>query len=257
MRHAPPMMETTSIPQTHLDSDAPTRTGVFTRRQAIGVGYAPGSIAHRLRTGQWLALRRGIYVERRRYQGCATEAERHALRVAAATLALDACDTVASHQSAAFLHGLAAVRPPPMVIVSRPPGAPGRDRVRGVHVHRAALPAAHVGRALGIPATSAARTAVDLARTLPFGEAVIAMDSAMHLGLTGRAELEQVLAGCRGWPGSQRAVAVVGFANAAAGVAHRCDAGRAGSPAAGATGAHRRRSAATGGLSLAGVRDHR
>src|SRR5919197_5180054 len=216
MRHAALMMETTSKSQTHADPNASTRSGVFTRRQAIGVGYTPGTIAHRLRTGQWLALRRGIYVERRRYQGCATDAERHALQVAAAILALDARGTVASHQSAGFLHGLALLRLPPTAIVSRPPAGPGRDRVRGVHVHRAALPVAHVGRALGIPTTSAARTAVDLARTLQFGEAVIAVDSALHLGLTGRAELEEVLAVSRGWPGSQRAGAVVAFADAAA-----------------------------------------
>jgi hypothetical protein len=193
-----------------------TRDGVFTRRQALEAGYTSDTIVHRLRTGQWLALRRGVYVERRRYEACTTEPERHALSIAAAVLTLNACDTIASHQSAALLHGLSLLQPPELVVVSRPPAAPGRDQARGVHVHRAGLPMAHLGHAYGVPVTSGARTAVDLARTLPFGEAVIAVDSALHLGRTGPDELQQVLAACWGWPGSQHASAVIGFADAGA-----------------------------------------
>lgn len=193
-----------------------TRRGVFTRREAIEAGYTPAAIVHRVRMGRWLALRRGIYVERRHYDACTTEPELHALHVAAAVLALDAGDTVASHQSAALLHGLTLLQPPALVVVSRPPGAPGRDAARGVHLHRARLPAAHVGQVHGVPVTLGARTAADLARTLPFNEAVVAVDSALHLGRAGREQLEQVLADCWGWPGSQHASAVVSFADAGA-----------------------------------------
>jgi Protein of unknown function (DUF559) len=190
--------------------------GVFTRQHAVDAGYTPDVIRHRLETGAWVALRRGVYVERRRRDACTTARDRHALEVAAAVLALNTRDTVASHLSAALLHGITLLRPPKLVAVSRPPDAPGRDRARGVHLHRAALAAEHVGRALGLPVTTAARTVVDLARTLPFGDALVAADAALRLGQVGLEDLERVLGECRGWPGSPRARAVVGFADATA-----------------------------------------
>jgi hypothetical protein len=205
-----------AMPHILTGTAAVSRRDVFTRRQAIEAGYSPGAVKHRVRTGRWLALRRGVYIRRSLYQACKGDAERHALHVAAAVLALDAGDTVASHQSAALLHGLALLRPPALVTVSRPPDAPGRDQAHGVHVHRAGLADQHVARALGVPVTTVARTVIDLARTLPFGDAVVAADSALHLGLAERDHLEQVLARCRRWPGGPDAAAAVGFADPAA-----------------------------------------
>jgi very-short-patch-repair endonuclease len=57
---------------------------------------------------------------------------------------------------------------------------------------------------------------VDLARTLPFGDALVAADAALHLGQVSMEDLERVLGECRRWPGSSRARAVVGFADATA-----------------------------------------
>jgi very-short-patch-repair endonuclease len=199
-----------------LQAAAASSGGAFTRQQAVDAGYTPDAIRHRLRAGLWVALRRGVYVHRSLYDGCAGDRERHALNVAAAVLTVGGACAVGSHQSAALLHGLDLPQPPALASLTTPPGTPGRDRARGVHLHRAALPAAHVCRAAGVPVTTVPRTVVDLARTLPFGDAVVVADGALHLQATSPDELRQALAACRRWPGSPQAAAVVRFADAAA-----------------------------------------
>ena len=54
---------------------------------------------------------------------------------------------------------------------------------------------------------------MDLARTLTFGEGVVAADSALHHKLVTKPELTTVLDSCRGWPGTRRAAAVINFAD--------------------------------------------
>jgi len=64
----------------------------------------------------------------------------------------------------------------------------------------------------GAPVTSLARTAVDLARKGPALSAVVVLDGAVRAGVT-RQELDDVLADCRGWPGTQLARPFVSFAD--------------------------------------------
>ena len=58
-----------------------------------------------------------------------------------------------------------------------------------------------------------ARTVADLARTLPFMEAVVVADSATRQKLVGKAEVRAVLDGCASWPGTGQAQRVIEFAN--------------------------------------------
>ncbi len=81
-------------------------------------------------------------------------------------------------------------------------------------MHVAALPAEHVVSYRGVPLTSVPRTVIDLARTLPFGEAVAVADSALHARLTSKAELAAVIGDCPRWPGLQRAREVTAFSDA-------------------------------------------
>ena len=190
--------------------------GVFTRAQARAAGYSPEAIKHRLATGQWLALRRGIYTERAHYERFPPGSpERHALDAAAALLALGRHGgAVVSHQSAARLHGLELLEPPPpLVVITRPRC---RTKAPGVRAYRATMPPGHTARVHGVPVTSVARTVVDLARSLPFRDAVVTADAALHARKVTRAELEGMLAACRGWPGSDAAAAVVQFADPSA-----------------------------------------
>lgn len=76
---------------------------VFTRAEAVEAGFPAPAIDALVRSGAWIALRRGVYAEADRLP--ADRAERHAADVAAAARAT-AKEVVGSHESAALVHGL-------------------------------------------------------------------------------------------------------------------------------------------------------
>jgi very-short-patch-repair endonuclease len=137
-----------------------------------------------------------------------------ASRVMAAVLGLPSGNAVASHWSAAVVHGLDLLNAPrsDTVTVTRPPGR-YHGRARGVRFYSAELPPGQVAERFGTRVTTPARTVVDLARTLSFIEGVVVADSALHLGKAAKAGLEEVLAACSGWPGISRARKVVEFSD--------------------------------------------
>lgn len=120
----------------------------------------------------------------------------------------------ASHGSAAVLHGLARL--------GRPSGRVrltcdrGRARYRRLDVdarlHVAGLPIEHLTTVHGVVVTTAARTVVDLSRTVTFRSGVVLADSALRAGTTAR-EFHAVLDYCRRWPGRRRALAIAEFAS--------------------------------------------
>ena len=141
----------------------------------------------------------------------------HALNVANAVSGLPRA--VASHQSAAMLRGIDLLNRPPdgTVCITVPPGTrAGSYRRANVIRHSAALPEAHVTRLFGLPTTTAARTAVDIARTGTFMAGLVTADSALHQRWTSKTELRRVLASCDGWPGIGNARTVVEFASSLA-----------------------------------------
>jgi len=122
-----------------------------------------------------------------------------------------------SHQTAAQLHGLSLLGPPPArLCVTRPPGAGSRSGRSGVRVHCAALPAEHVGGRLAVPVTTVPRTVIDLARVLDFRAGVVVADSALQQKLTSKKELRAVIVACPRWPGVRGAAQVVEFADSRA-----------------------------------------
>jgi hypothetical protein len=132
---------------------------------------------------------------------------------AAVALTGDGASAVLSHQSAAYLHKIDLVgRSDLTVHLTRPPGA-DRHAPAGIQLHNADLPVEHVTQHLGLSITTAARTVVDLARTLPFRAGVVAADSALHRRLTTQTDLESVLAVCNRWQGASVAAAVIAFAD--------------------------------------------
>lgn len=125
-------------------------------------------------------------------------------------------DAVVSHASAAVLHGLHiwAVRLD-RVHVTRPRRNGGRCATF-VHVHTAPLDPAEMLVIGGIRVTSLARTVVDLARSLPFEQAVVVADSAMFYERPDRVEHDDLAAALERaprWPGSPAARRVIAFAN--------------------------------------------
>jgi hypothetical protein len=125
-------------------------------------------------------------------------------------------DAVVSHVSAAVLHGLRIWGVPlGRVHVTRRRAGGGR-RGTLVHVHVASLDPAEITLIAGMQVTSLARTAADLARTLPFEQAVVVADSATFYQRPDRVELGDlvdVLEAVPRRPGTRAARRAIAFAN--------------------------------------------
>ena len=144
------------------------------RPQLLAAGFSDDELRRLVRTGRLTPVRRGAYVQ----GGVPDDAlTRHVLQAVAAMRDL-AADAVVSHVSAAVLHRLRIwdVRLD-HVHVTRPRRSGGRCGAL-VHVHTAALDPSEVVTIAGLPVTSLARTVVDLARMLPFEQAVVLADAA-------------------------------------------------------------------------------
>lgn len=207
-----------------LRSVAAAQGGVFTPSDARRAGIDRSTARRLLRRGLWMQVRRGVYAETAFLQA-ATPAVRHAIATAAERLAAGVVG-VASHDSAALIHGLPLVGLPwhwpwfgsgrkdaERVHLTVPPGHPRLRDHDTVHWYKAALPPGRVVRRHGVPVTSLARTVVDIARHRPFAEALVVADAALHSERCSLADLEEVLRTCAGWPGIRRAVRVVAAAN--------------------------------------------
>ena len=126
-------------------------------------------------------------------------------------------DLVASHESAAYLHGIDLLLPNgttvPHVTLTRRPREHSHSQVSGALIRFAMLPDGHISTVLGIPVTSVARTVMDIARTTGFMEGVVAADSALHIHAAVKVEFAIVLEECAQWRGIVRARQVLDFAD--------------------------------------------
>jgi predicted transcriptional regulator of viral defense system len=188
--------------------------GVVTAGELRGLGFSPARIRTLARRGELEPLGRGVYVDAK--QASAVRAQgfpgEHALQVAAC-LALAERGCVASHRSAAVMHGLDLLgrHESRAVEVTKPPGTGSKKGRPGVNVHTASLPAGHRTLLAGIPVTTVARTVIDLARVTPFRAGVVAADSALRGKRASRRELESVIADCHRWRGIKQARRVAAF----------------------------------------------
>lgn len=157
-----------------------------------------------LREGELVVVRRGVLAGRR---CCLPDV---AFRVLAQQARIRG-PSWASHGTAGELHKLDRLgRASGAVRLLKSSGGAWRDAEVSVGV--AQLPPHHVTNVAGVPATSIARTVVDLGRRSTLVSAVVLADSALRRGCT-TAELEQVLADCRDWPGLPKAAAAVAQAS--------------------------------------------
>ena len=177
--------------------------GVFTAGQALRHGYTRDEIRARLASGRWLRVRRGIY------RG-AGGADPYLVQVAAAVLACTSGSAVASHSSAARLHGIALLVAPSVVEITVRAQAMTTS-VKGCVVHRGPL-AGWSAPVSGIATTTLVRTVVDLARDRPFTEGVAAADHVLRRGVT-PVQLTDAMHRLRGTPGQQKVRRVVEFAD--------------------------------------------
>jgi predicted transcriptional regulator of viral defense system len=186
---------------------------VVTLEQIAAAGVSADRVRRLVERGGLVNIRRGVYAPARLVSAAtADEPAAYALRVAG-VLAASGGHAVASHQSAAVLHGIDLIgrRPSDPVTVTRAPQGRGSRSWRDIQVHSAALPPHHLVTTSGIAVTSAARTVVDLARAQPFAAGVVAADSALRSKKATMAEINAVIADCVRWPGVKGARRVAAF----------------------------------------------
>jgi hypothetical protein len=193
------------------------------RKKSVGAvsewraaGLTPAQFRSLTRAGELVRVRHGVYASRSLVESAdADPRQGHALRVAGARAAVGR-HAVASHQSAAVLHGIDLLRKPAdgTVWLTRPPGQYSGLNLEGVHLYSARLPEHHVTTLHGVRVTTATRTTVDLARSLTFMEGVVAADCTLRLGKTTDLGLADMLRSCARWPGIDRARRVTGFSSA-------------------------------------------
>lgn len=196
-------------------ADVKARTGgPFTTAMARAAGFSDAEMRKLLRSRAWVVVRRGVYAEASVVAEAATNQERHhALEVAALLVVLD-FDAVASGASAARIWGLEALKPlaSELVVMTEDATVPARRR-SGYKLRMAALPAHHRRVRHGVPVTSAARAAIDLAREMTFVEGVVVVDSVLRKGNASLRQLHEVLGDCYWWRGIAAARRVVRFAD--------------------------------------------
>ncbi len=179
-------------------------------------GKSSGQVATLVRNGVLVAIGRGIYVPRAVAREFATVPRGdHVLRAATA-VAHNRPACAISHQSAALLHNIDMIGEHVSEVTITTWSGGRRGHRHSVHTYSNVMPDSHVTRKFGLPVTTAARTVVDLARTLPYAEGVVAADSALHQGLTTAVELWQLAGEIRLLRGGDRANRVVHFADALA-----------------------------------------
>jgi hypothetical protein len=190
---------------------AAVQGGPFSTAQALEAGYEEREVSRLVRSKQWTRLRRGVLIETTQIPD-----DDEAARVLLMLRALRLCSSkqfVASHRTAATLHGLSALRPrPDLLDVIQPEPGNGR-REAGVRWRSGALPASHLTQFGDVCCTSVARTVIDVARETDFREGLVVAESALNRGLTTLPDLRAVHDLCVDWSGARTAGRVVSFAS--------------------------------------------
>lgn len=176
--------------------------GIVTYRQAVDAKVS----GRQLRPGgSLIRLRQGVFADRERYVAAAPH-EKVLLQVAAARL-ISGVDLVAAGRTAALAHALPILgKADEVELVER------KDLRPLHHGNSCRLDTAHVVQLDGVPVTSLARTAVDVARRHGFASGAVTADAVLARGVP-REELLAAVDDCRGWSGSRTARRVAEFAD--------------------------------------------
>jgi len=179
-----------------------------TRRADLEIGNA--LFRRLLRSGELVAVQRGIVVGALHLASAVEPRDRHLLAAQIAIASTTGAPTYACLGTAGLLHGFSRLgRTPERVRLYRARGGAWRNDATAVLV--CGLPDPHV-QTSPFPATTPARTVIDLARWVSFRGGVVVADSAIRLGVS-RPELERVAQDCTRWPGICKAREVLAFAD--------------------------------------------
>lgn len=193
---------------THVLTDAQ----ILLRRQVLLESGTDDNAIRRSRSAGLLdRVRPGSYAWAERFRPLWSE-QQHRLLVEATIV--DTAEAVAvSHQSAIVLHRLPVWNVDLHTVHVTRPGSGGGHKRRWIHTHKAHLLPEEVVTIDGIPTTSVTRSTIDLARGSGFEAGVIAMDAALHLGLTSKDELAETCRAMRHKFGMSAARSAVAFSD--------------------------------------------
>ncbi len=179
---------------------------VFDMQMALAAGLSRGQVQHRLASGRWLAIGRGVYVPAESLMQVRgrPERDRRAHVLLTDFMSNRHPDAAVGLESAALQHQLPIWAPvPKTVIMLVPPEARARRR-DNVVLRTAALDPAHVlqGR---VPVTTVARTCLDIARVGSLADALVVGDGALRSGKTDPDAIAETLRSCSDMRGLARA----------------------------------------------------
>jgi hypothetical protein len=184
---------------------------VLRRAELLAEGFSDNHIRRAVRDGSLGVISPGVYLMEPEMQALGAAA-RHRVAVGALTPRVSG-DPVVSHVSAAIMHGLPFVYSElPPVHVTRAGAAKSR-RGSGLLAHRGALTSDEVVMLGGLAVTTVARTVVDCALLLPFANAVVLTDAALHRRQVTPQALAAQLRRHPRVPGMRAAASVVRFAD--------------------------------------------
>ena len=172
--------------------------GLILRRQAIEAGLTPEQVGRRLRSGDWVAVRWGVYVSQAVWYSLDDHVGRPRLEARAASLGM-VMPHVLSHDSAAYLHGLPILEARPRLAHVTRFGVLGGRTKAGVKHHKAPFAPEQVTFVDGVPVLDLPRTVADIAREHGRRHGIVAACSALRAGVT-RRELERAVEPMRSWP---------------------------------------------------------
>ncbi len=221
MRPTPPMhpgvardpgvMSATDVPQAvaRKVNAAGFEAPVILRSDAMSDGFNADDIQRKRQRGEWVSLRPGAYVAAAECRALSHE-QRH-IRMIEATLPKITAQAVLSHQSAACLLGITLWPKGLRAVRITIPGASSGHRRPSLHSYRAPLDEDEIITVGGYRITSAARTLIDLGRSVPFESAVVAADAALHRGLCSPDDLADAARRAPRRPGMRKAVQMIGL----------------------------------------------
>jgi len=187
---------------------------LLTRRALVGIGLADGHLQHRVRRGELIRIAPATYADVTQWRAL-EPMEQHRMRVIAMQRRMGA-HVITSHFAAASLWAIRLLgRWPTYVDVTIERSSGGRSS-GGIKRHGTGTDGVAITMLDGYPVTTPAQTVVDLARELPFADAVVAMDSVLsrrrRAALATKAELLERAAASEGKRGWRRALAAASFA---------------------------------------------
>lgn len=146
--------------------------GLFSRKQASGLGLTEGQICHRVTSGRWMAVRPGIFV----FEGTRVDWQSEQL----ATVAWSG--GVSSHRAAARLYGLPGFDEAEFEVTTYNTQVMSRCGISVHHTNR--MPREQIATPAGLPCTSVERTLLDLGAVVSPGRVAVALDHALMTGMT-------------------------------------------------------------------------